>query len=138
MCLKRCIYVILRGIEKRRNADDSKDRSNFVSRTGEIASDIEKFLKVPALPRKNLHLTNPTESTISTVGTSSDTTKAARCLNAALRLFCLHWVGEGIRRIKGFVSISDVRATIEEKYSNDKELNSAAKKYLTNILCESL
>lgn len=49
-------------------------------------------LRVPALPRKNLHLTNPTESTISTVGTSSDTTKAARCLNAALRLFaCLHW-----------------------------------------------
>ena len=32
-------YVIIRGIEKRRIADDSKDRGNFVSRIGEIASD---------------------------------------------------------------------------------------------------
>jgi len=33
-------YVIIRGIEKRRIANDSKDRGNFVSRIGEIASDI--------------------------------------------------------------------------------------------------
>jgi hypothetical protein len=32
-------YVIIRGIEKRRIADNSKDRGDFVSRIGEIASD---------------------------------------------------------------------------------------------------
>jgi len=32
-------YVIIRGIEKRRIADNLKNRGHFVSRIGEIASD---------------------------------------------------------------------------------------------------
>ncbi len=42
-----------------------------------------------------------------------------------LAAVCLH-CEKGFKRIKGFASISDVIATIEEKQSNDKELKFAA------------
>lgn len=85
-------------------------------------------LKVPALLRKTLHSTNPIESMFSTVRHCERNIKRYRGSKMSQRWLaavCLH-CEKGFKRIKGFASISDVIATIEEKQSNDKELKFAA------------
>ena len=42
-------HVIVRGIEKGRIVDDRKDRGNFVSRMGQVASDTETVIYAWAL-----------------------------------------------------------------------------------------
>ncbi len=49
-------HVIVRGIEKRRIVDDSKDRGNFISRLGEIAEDTGTILYAWALMSNHAHL----------------------------------------------------------------------------------
>ncbi|MCF6291368.1 MAG: transposase [Desulfobacterales bacterium] len=49
-------HVIVRGIEKRRIVDDSKDRGNFVSRMGKIAGDTGTIIYAWALLANHAHL----------------------------------------------------------------------------------
>ena len=49
-------HVIVRGIEKRRIVDDQKDRANFVSRVGRIASDTGTAIYAWALLTNHAHI----------------------------------------------------------------------------------
>ena len=49
-------HVIIRGIEKRRIVDDSRDRKNFISRMGEIASDTGTIIYAWALMTNHAHI----------------------------------------------------------------------------------
>jgi putative transposase len=49
-------HVIIRGIEKRRIVDDQKDRNNFVSRMGNIASKTDTMIYAWALMPNHAHI----------------------------------------------------------------------------------
>ena len=49
-------HVIIRGIEKRRIADDRTDRDNFVSRLGQIAFETETVIYAWALMTNHAHI----------------------------------------------------------------------------------
>jgi REP element-mobilizing transposase RayT len=49
-------HVIMRGIEKRRIVDDQKDRKNFVSRMGHIASETDTLIYAWALMPNHAHI----------------------------------------------------------------------------------
>jgi REP element-mobilizing transposase RayT/transcriptional regulator len=49
-------HVIVRGIEKRRIVDDDKDRENFVTRMGSVASDTETSIYAWALMTNHAHI----------------------------------------------------------------------------------
>jgi REP element-mobilizing transposase RayT len=49
-------HIIMRGIEKRRIVDDQKDRKNFVSRMGPIASETNTLIYAWALMPNHAHI----------------------------------------------------------------------------------
>ena len=49
-------HVIVRGIEKRRIVDDRRDRSNFVSRMGQVSSDTETVIYAWTLMTNHAHI----------------------------------------------------------------------------------
>lgn len=49
-------HVIIRGIEKRRIVDDRKDRGNFISRLGDIATDTGTIIYAWALMTNHAHI----------------------------------------------------------------------------------
>ena len=49
-------HVIIRGIEKRNIVDDRKDRQDFVSRMGDIASDTKTVIYAWTLMRNHAHI----------------------------------------------------------------------------------